>query len=360
MRRGKTRSSPTGLDGSLKPLQRFSCRSCDSTFTSERKTARPRAGFSDAVGLEAVRLYVQGLTSYRVLASMLEQRLGRSVSALHLERLGDRAGRSGQDPARGVPGVGAELGWVPRHRRQGDLRPGRQALPARRGSITQPRTSCTPSWSRWRPPIESSAWRRGTPRCRSSAAGVICDLGPGFVQAHRDHFGATPFQACRVHFDRRLDSDIPRSRWSAKAPLYAELKVRVRAILCAPTYDEACRLLAELGRERARFKGIGKYDTIRTLQRNFDVYTAHHHTPGLPADTNFTENVIKQLNKKLRLMEGFESLGSAERYVRLLVGCYRFKRFTDSCRRADNGKAPLQLAGVDLAGRDWLSYLIDR
>src|SRR5688572_22600589 len=30
--------------------------------------------------MEAVRLYVQGLTSYRVLASMLEQRLGRSVS----------------------------------------------------------------------------------------------------------------------------------------------------------------------------------------------------------------------------------------------------------------------------------------
>jgi transposase-like protein len=80
MRRGRTRSSPTGLAGSLKPLQRFSCRNCDSTFTSERKVARPRAGFSDAVVLEAVRLYVQGLSSYRVLASMLEQRLGRSVS----------------------------------------------------------------------------------------------------------------------------------------------------------------------------------------------------------------------------------------------------------------------------------------
>ena len=89
------------------------------------------------------------------------------------------------------------------------------------------------------------------------------------------------------------------------------------------------------------------------------MYTAHHHTPGLPADNNVTENVIKQLNKKLRLMEGFESLESAERYVRLLVGCYRFKRFTDSCRRADNGKAPLELAGVDLAGRDWLSYLLN-
>ncbi len=67
--------------------------------------------------------------------------------------------------------------------------------------------------------------------------------------------------------------------------------------------------------------------------------------------------MIKQLNKKLRLMEGFESLESAERYIRLLVGCYRFKRFTDSCRAANNGKSPLELAGVDLEGRDWLSFL---
>jgi hypothetical protein len=152
----------------------------------------------------------------------------------------------------------------------------------------------------------------------------------------------------------------PTRKWSAKAPLYQELKARVRAVLYAPTYDEACRLLDALTQDRARFKGIGRYDTIRTLERNFDVYTAYHHTPGLPADNNVTENIIKQLNKKLRLMEGFESLESAERYVRLLVGCYRFKRFTDSCRRADNGKAPLELADVDIAGRDWLSYLLDR
>jgi len=57
-------------------------------------------------------------------------------------------------------------------------------------------------------------------------------------------------------------------------------------------------------------------------------------------------------------MEGFASLENAERYFRLLVGCYRFKRFTDS--RRGNGKAPLELAGVELAGLDWLSYLLDR
>ena len=72
-----------------------------------------------------------------------------------------------------------------------------------------------------------------------------------------------------------------------------------------------------------------------------------------------TENVIKQLNKKLRLMEGFESIESAERYVRLLVACYRFKRFTDSCRAGNNGRSPLELAGVDLQERDWLSFLLE-
>lgn len=115
---------------------------------------------------------------------------------------------------------------------------------------------------------------------------------------------------------------------------------------------------ARLSDDRRRFKGIGNVNVVRALERNFKVYMAHHFTPLLPADNNVTENVIKQLNKKLRLMEGFQSLESAERYVRLLVGYYRFKRFTDSCR--GNGKSPLELSGVDLQDRDWLSFLLQR
>ena len=172
-------------------------------------------------------------------------------------------------------------------------------------------------------------------------------------------FGAVPFQACRVHFDRRLDSNIPKAKWSKKAPLYVELKDRIRAVLFADTYEQARSLVGELVAERKRFKHTGNVDVIHALRRHFDLYMAHHRTPGLPADNNVTENVIKQLNKKLRLMEGFESMESAERYVSLLVGCYRLKRFTDSCRIAENGSSPLELAGADLAGRDWLSFLID-
>ena len=60
-------------------MQRFFCKSCKSSFTLDRKTARPRARFADDVVHEAVRLYVQSLASYRVLAAMFERRFGRSV-----------------------------------------------------------------------------------------------------------------------------------------------------------------------------------------------------------------------------------------------------------------------------------------
>ncbi len=78
----------------------------------------------------------------------------------------------------------------------------------------------------------------------------------------------------------------------------------------------------------------------------------------MPADTNVTENVIKQLSKKIRLIEGFATMASAETFSRLLIGCYRFKRFTDSCQRDGNGRSPLELAGVSPLPSDWLRYLL--
>ncbi|MGH2746938.1 MAG: transposase [Actinomycetota bacterium] len=332
---------------------------CGASFTFERKTARPRSRFTDDVIKEAVRLYIQGLSSYRVLAVMLEQRLGRSVSRFTLngwvQELGERAKTPLEVSIELQPEWGGFLGIDGKVIRvKGDKR----CLLIGVDHPTQDLVHAL---------VLDSETADGFARLATEArldaghalAGVVSDLGPGFAQIHRDHFGAVPFQGCRVHFDRRLDQEIPKSLWSAKAPLYAELKERIRAVLYAGNYDQAVALLQGLKRDRARFKGIGKVNMIRSLERHFDLFMAHHFTPGLPADNNVAENVIKQLNKKLRLMEGFESIESAERYVRLLVGCYRFKRFTDS-QNGSNGKAPLELAGVDLGGRDWLSFLLDR
>lgn len=360
IRRGRTRSAPVDLTETLQPLQRFFCKDCRVTFTPARKTARPGARFTDDVVEEAVRLYIQGLASYRVLAAMFVQRLGISLSPITLNdwvlELGARAKTPLEVSIELAPKWGGFLGidgkviWI---------RGKKHCLLI---GVDQPTQDLVHAL------VLDAETAEGFTRLETEARldagyplrGVVSDLGPGFAQAHRDHFGVVPFQACRVHFDRRLDQEIPKSSWSKKAPLYEELKERIRAVLYADNPERAQMLLSSLINERARFKGVGRSNMLRSLERNFGLFMAHHFTPGLPADNNVTENVIKQLGKKLRLMEGFESVDSAERYVRLLVGCYRFKRFTDSRGNGSNGKAPLELAGVDLAGRDWLSFLLGR
>ena len=95
-RNGKTRSTPQGLDGPTKPVQRFICNDCRKTFTSGRTVARPGARFTVEVVHDAARRYVQGLSSYRTLATMLSRQLDVSVSPRMLNRWVDETG--GQAP----------------------------------------------------------------------------------------------------------------------------------------------------------------------------------------------------------------------------------------------------------------------
>jgi hypothetical protein len=188
--------------------------------------------------------------------------------------------------------------------------------------------------------------------------GLVMDAAGPFVAAHANYFSRLPLQLCRVHASRRLDFDIAKAKRSPDAALRVELKDRVRGVLFAPTELEARRRLDALITDRDRYRALSRRNVVGALEKSFELYMTHHRVEGMPADANITENVIKQLGKKLRLMEGFATMESAERFSRLLVGCYRFKRFTDSCRRDDNGKSPLELAGVDLEGIDWLLFLL--
>lgn len=229
------------------------------------------------------------------------------------------------------------------------------------GWTRAPTTSCTPGW----PEFEGEeAFERLVRESITEAGyplkGLVSDAAAPFLAAHANYFARAPLQLCRIHASRRLDYVIAKAKFSPDAPLRAELKERVRAVLFAGTEGEARRLFRALLADRDRYEGLGRSDTIGAMERTFDLYMTHHRAEGMPADANVTENVIKQLGKKPRLMEGFATLESAERFSRLLVGCYRFKQFTDSCRPACNGKAPLELAGVDLNGQDWLSFLLRR
>lgn len=358
-RNGKTATTPTRFTGPARPLQRFFCSDCGASFTTGRRIASPRARFGDDVVREAVRLYVQGLSSYRTLAILLEERLGRPVSRFTLNRWVDDAGAAAKTPlavsADLVPrGWGGVLGIDGKVLRIGGAKcclligvdhPSQDIVHA----LVLPEEN----GQGFEQLVREAITVAGYP-----LQGLICDLGGGFLEAWRDHFARVPLQACRIHFDRRLDQYVRKLKHSPKAALHAEYKARLRAVLYADSFEQACQLWYLLSDERARFVGIGKHDALAALEAKFGLYMAHHRHPHLPADNNIAENVIKQLGKKLRLMEGFASLTSAERFCRLLIGCYRFKRFTDCRRNGGNGKSPLELAGARPPTRDWLDYLL--
>ena len=95
---------------------------------------------------------------------------------------------------------------------------------------------------------------------------------------------------------------------------------------------------------------------IKSVIGHYPLLTKHFHYPYLPKDNNVAESVIKQLNKKLKLAEGYPTKETAYNHLKLWALCYRFKPFSDSRTQENNGKSPLQLAKIDTFKINWLEF----
>ena len=76
----------------------------------------------------------------------------------------------------------------------------------------------------------------------------------------------------------------------------------------------------------------------------------------VPTTSNVAENMNKQLKARLKSMCSFQTINSAQDYLKLWCLKRRFQKFTD-CKKPHqhlNGKAPLQLAGCDISKLDYL------
>lgn len=334
-------------------MQRFLCRDCHRTFTFSRTGSRPRARFDERVVRESVRLYVQGLSSYRTLSTLLERRLGSPVARSTLNAWVDQTGDEAMTPLEmsaalsphwgGFLGVDGKAIFV-----KGTEHALMVAVDQATQDVVHALVSKAETEAAFYQLVREAVVVAGYP-----LKGLITDASPRFVRAHANHLARVPLQLCRIHFSRNLDYNIAKSKHGPDAELRAEFKERLRAVLFADSYQQARNLFAVLEDQADRYRGLSRWDTLGSLRDRFDLYMTHHQVPGLPADANITENVIKQLGRKLGLMEGFGSVETADRFIRLLIACYRFKRFTDS-GQGHNGKSPLELARVDLQGLDWL------
>lgn len=367
-RNGKTSSAPVGLSGRAKRLQRFWCLQGGHGFTAARRRAPLDARYGNDVVLEAARLYIEGLASYRTLARLLGGRVDPAPSPITLNRWVVAVAEAAKTPLE----VSAELappnwgGFLVADGKAIKVRGREHVLLLGVDSPSQDVVHALVVPSE-KGEVLAQLVTEAVTEAAYPLKGLVTDLAPGFRRAAADYFGDLPHQACRVHADRRLDQYIRKAkRDRAAAAVAADLKTRIRAILYAPTLDQASELFHQLLADRDRYAQVGRrlhpttrpYDPIAALEHTFDLHMTHHLVPGMPADNNVVENVIKQLGKKPRLMEGFATVEHAERYTRLLIACYRFKPFTDS-NNGHNGHTPLQLAGAQPPTNNWLKYLLN-
>jgi hypothetical protein len=105
---------------------------------------------------------------------------------------------------------------------------------------------------------------------------------------------------------------------------------------------------------RAYPKAIGWIGTMWTM------LLAHQRDPHLAKTNAQAENFNRQLKRRFKTIEAFQSASTAHNYLKLLCGYLRCKPYTDcrGRRKLYNGKAPLEVCHVQLHHHQWIKYVV--
>jgi hypothetical protein len=167
-----------------------------------------------------------------------------------------------------------------------------------------------------------------------------------------------PHQWCVVHAQRELLKYV---RTKAKKEEREILTVLINQILFSSTLAQAEKAKEHLNTygyinysEAAQrlTKIISSYWKLLTVH-----YTARVGRYKIPPTTNVIENIISNLNTRLKTMKKIKTHGSAEAICRLIVLKYRLKPLTDSQNKLKRNKSPLELSIKKKNKLNWYSFI---
>ncbi len=188
---------------------------------------------------------------------------------------------------------------------------------------------------------------------------VISDGNEDIPRAARFVYGnEVIWQRCTRHFIEDLGRLLP-----PEGDLHRAERQRLEVIIAlvqrvieADTIEEAAERLTELTAYRRTIRSRTATVIVNRFKAAKEDLCAHvlHPELHLPHTNNDAENLIRQLNARLKTTGRFMHHRSARSYCNAWALLRRFTPFTDCCkaRRDRNGKCPLQLAGVNTRNTD--------
>lgn len=185
--------------------------------------------------------------------------------------------------------------------------------------------------------------------------GLIIDGDRGLWSASRKLFPRLPLQLCVRHAEKFLHYYF-RYLYKGSSPAVPPFVELATKLLYVNSHQELNYWLKIWQDQQQAFNSSGLEREVLSFEEKMAYLFTHLDHPEMPRTTNIIEGIIRQLSRKIDDTDGFNSVETAWRSLRLLIMRYRFHRFTDSRLEGHNGKAPLELAGVNIEDIDWVQF----
>jgi len=326
-------------------MRRWWCRDCQQTFSEPRKQAATPSGLI----LRAAELYFDREASYRAVGRELHVRPYQVFQ--WIDALGENC--------KSFVEVAQELkpcwgGYLLVDGKTIYVKAEQHSLLLSADAITQdlPLASLAPTEASeyYKPLLQSLTGELSYP-----LKGLVIDGDRGLRSACQELFPRIPLQLCVRHMEQFLHYHFRYLYQGSGRGVQDFIDLATR-LLYLDSKEKLPFWLEVWKTKRGAFKNCGLEREILSFEDKMDFLFTHLDHPAMPRTTNIIEGIIRQLGRKIDDTDGFNSTETAWRSLRLLIMRYRFHRFTDSRLEGHNGKAPLELAGVNVEGINWVRF----
>ena len=182
---------------------------------------------------------------------------------------------------------------------------------------------------------------------------VVSDLDPAYGRMLPLVFPKAVHHECIFHALQFWSSQMTQvygRYYREKVPEVVPLHEALMDLFNAQTQKTVRKRYADLMalREKYVIPNPAIATVFDSVERHFPKLVNAIESADIPRTNNATELVIRRFDQHYRAMCGFDTLESAENYLRVFELVYRLTPFTDDARPEIRGKSPLELAGYDL------------
>ena len=195
---------------------------------------------------------------------------------------------------------------------------------------------------------------------------LISDGNPDILASCCNYYKYFIYQTCIFHFLKRIDrifgylTVIRNKSKKEQFNLEIEMRDKIHKLIHQKSLDSFVNDYNNIVYAFFERYYHSRYchSMLEVLKHNLGYIIPHYFDDKIFKTSNMAETTIKQYERRLKSIEGFQSFLGLKNYINIFTMFLRFKKYTD-CRRNNsykNGNSRLQIAGVDTEKINWFDY----